>query len=172
MHLLALRSPPFHAALPPGLHPAVACGLLATVLDLALAIVWWAFEGMPPQRVLQSIAEWVLGARAYGMGMASAVFGAALYATLICAIAAAYRGLAQRFPALSRRPLLYGSAYGLAMYFLVFGALVPALLQRPAFGGPAWMVACMLAYMFLIGVPCALFARIPAQRGRRIARAG
>ena len=146
----------------PGLHPAVACGLLAATLDLTLAGAWWAAEGVPPVRVLQAVAEWAIGARAYGMGMASAAFGVVFYAALMCVLAALYRGLSRGFPVLLRHAVACGAAYGLAMYLLLFGAILPALVGRPLFGPQAWMAACMLAYMFLIGVPCALFARVPA----------
>ena len=148
-------------------HPVLACGALVTVLDLGLAVAWWRTQGVPATQTLQAIAEWVMGPAAYLGGIATAFAGALLYGALMCALAALYRALARAFPLLLHRPVACGALYGIAMYLLVFGVAVPALIGRPAFSPPHWMAVCALAYMFLIGVPCAWFARLPASRQAR-----
>ncbi len=166
MRLLVVH--PMPSARPvPLLHPVLACGALVAVLDLGLAVAWWRMEGVAATRTLQAIAEWVMGPAAYAGGSATAFAGALLYGVLMCALAALYRVLARAFPLLLRRPVLCGALYGIAMYLLVFGVAVPALIGRPAFSPPHWMAVCALAYMFLIGVPCAWFARLPASRQAR-----
>lgn len=162
MHTLTVTSP--RAAAPSFWHhPVLLCGALTTVLDLALAIAFWAAEDVSAGRVLQGVAAWGLGPAAYAGGATTALFGVLLYTGLMCALAAAYRGLARRHDALLRRPLLGGALYGAAAYLLIFGLVVPALTSAPGFVRPDWAVVCLLAYMFLIGVPCALFARLPGR---------
>ncbi|NZA26673.1 hypothetical protein H0E84_09770 [Luteimonas sp. SJ-92] len=152
------------AAAPSFRHrPVLLCGIVAATLDLAVAIAFWAAEGMPAGRVLQAIAAWLLGPAAYSGGTATALFGVLLYTGLMCALAAGYRGLARRHGALLRRPLLGGALYGAAAYLAIFGLAVPVLTSAPAFVRPDWTLVCLLAYMFLIGVPCALFARLPGR---------
>ncbi len=164
MRLLAI--PSAADALPrPALHPVLACGLLAASLDMALAFAWWLPRGTSPVQVLQSIAAWFAGPAAYAGGAATALAGGLLYVGLMCALAAGYRGLARSLPLLRRHPLPCGALYGALAYLLVFGALVPALTRHTAFAGSAgWNAVCLLAYAFLIGVPCACFARLPARR--------
>ncbi|WP_407354250.1 hypothetical protein [Luteimonas sp. R10] len=144
-------------------HPIWLCGVLTATLDLGLAIAFWAAEGVSAGRVLQGVAAWVLGPAAYSGGAATALLGTLLYTGLMCALAAGYRVLARRHGALLHRPLLGGALYGAAAYLLIFGLAVPALTSAPAFTRPDWALVCLLAYMFLIGVPCALFARLPGR---------
>lgn len=154
-------APPLHVARHGGFPPVLACGALTTGLDLAVAVAYWTSRGSSGERVLQSIAGWLLGPSAYAGGWVTALAGAALYLCLMCAVAAGYRRLVARHPDLHRRPVLHGALYGATMYLLVFGVVVPALTLRPAFGPPDWIAVCALAWMLLIGVPCALFARVP-----------
>jgi hypothetical protein len=148
-------------------HPAIACGVIIAALDLGLAIAWWRQEGVSGTRVLQSIAEWGMGPFAYDGGILTAVVGLLLYAALMCVLAALYRLLAGTCPWLGRHPAISGALYGVTMYLLVFGLAVPALVDRQVIGSPEWTLVCILAYMFVIGIPCALSARIPWRTAAR-----
>lgn len=158
MHAIAFHALPRAPRSRRTLNGVLACGTLAAGLDLGLAMLWWHPLGVAPARVLQSIAEWTIGPSAYAGGAATAVLGLLVYWALMCALAAGCRVLARRIPLLARHPLPCGALYGLAAYVAIFGFLVPASIGRPAFGPPAWAMACALAYAFLIGVPCAWFA--------------
>ena len=161
MSLMAMSRTSFpdedQRALPP-LLAVLACGLLTSTLDLGLAFAWWAHEGVSAARILRGIAAWTLGPGARDGGVATALYGLAFYVVLMCWLAATYRLLACKFPRITHAPVTHGALYGLAAYLLLFGAILPALTQRDAFGPPAWALVCALAWMFLIGVPCALFA--------------
>lgn len=137
-----------------------AAAVSATVLDLGFAMAFWAAEGVPPVRILQSIAGWVQGPAAFDGGVPSAVLGAGLYFALMGALALLYRQLARQFPRMLRQPVRFGMAYGAAMYVLVFHVFVPLVTAAgPASYRVDWVVACLLAYMVLVGLPCALAAR-------------
>lgn len=158
-----LLLPSAHASrrpLPPPPWPLLA-GLVASLLDLGIAVAFWAGEGVAPLRVLQSIARWVLGAGALSGGLASAGFGLLFYTLLMWGLARLYLAAARRFPVLVRRPLRCGLLYGLLMYALVFHVAVPlfAVDGGTPPGRLDWILACVLAYMTVVGLPCAWAAR-------------
>jgi hypothetical protein len=138
----------------------LSAAVVAAVLDLGFAVLFWATEGVPATRVLQSIAAWLMGPAAYQGGIATAVLGSALYLALMWALAALYSGLSRSFPRLVRQPLRFGLAYGALMYGLVFHVAVPLFTAAgPASQRPDWIAACVAAYMVLVGLPCAWAAR-------------
>ena len=138
-------------------------GLSAGTLELAFSSFYWIFHGVSPSRILQVIAGWILGREtALAGGWASVLVGAALHYALMTAMAAGYALAARRLPVLLQQPLRYGALYGACMYGLMFVVLVPLLTgSRPlATLQPLdWQVACFAAYVVLVGIPCAVFAR-------------
>lgn len=137
-------------------------GVTVGSLDLAFATGFWALrDGVAAVRIPQSIAAWVLGRdHAFAGGWTTALLGAALYFYLTTAMVVGYHLLARRYPALLRRPLLAGGLYGAAMYALLFELAVPLWSATGAGTSPLdWTLACLLAYVVLIGIPCALLAR-------------
>lgn len=135
----------------------------AAMLDLGLAVAWFGAQGVPAERVFQSMASWVLGRSAYHGGNAMVVFGGLFYTCVVAAVMALYRGLARRWPLLLARPLSLGALYGGLMYLLIFLVIVPhATAANPAAHPLAWHALCVAAYALLVGIPAALLARLPA----------
>jgi len=147
----------------------VACGGVALGLaDLAFAaLYWYLHSGIAPVRIPQSIAGWVLGpAVARAGGIATALAGVALYCTVVAAMVAGYLKLSAWRPSVHARVAFSGSAYGLAMYVLLFRLVLPlvAPAHAPAPTMPtSWTIACLAAYAG-IGIGCALLARAKAAR--------
>jgi hypothetical protein len=138
----------------------VAGGVLAAILELGFAIAWWAPYDMPAARVLQGVAAWWIGRDAFAGGAMSALLGALLYCQMMIAVVALYAFAARRWRDLLQRPLMCGAAYGAVMYVLVLEVAVPLFAAYPAGDRSlAWRLACLVAYMFLVGVTSALFAR-------------
>ena len=94
-------------------------GLLAGVLDILAAFVVYGFRGAVPMRILQSIASGLLGAEAFEGGLATAVLGGLLHFFIACGWAVVYYGASRRLGVLSNRPVLSGTAYGAAVYFIM-----------------------------------------------------
>lgn len=138
-------------------------GLSAGTLELAFSSFYWIFHGVSPSRILQVIAGWILGREtALAGGWASVLIGATLHYALMTAMAAGYALAGRRLPVLLQQPLRYGALYGACMYALMFVVLVPLLTgSRPlATLQPLdWQIACFAAYVVLVGIPCAVFAR-------------
>jgi len=140
----------------------VVCAAVIGSLDLAFAIAWWAFEGVPPIRIFQSVAGWALGRdAAIAGGLGTATFGAALQLCIMTAIAALYFGLSRLDARLRRQPLRWGALYGAIVYLIQHELIVPYFSAATAPAAPRldWTLACVLVYVTLVGIPCALFAR-------------
>ena len=154
---------PQHGVSRPSLWPWIAlCAALIASLDLAFAIAWWAFEGVPPIRIFQSIAGWALGREAaISGGLATAAFGAALQFCVMLTIAALYFGLSRLDVRLRRQPLRWGALYGAIVYVVQHVVVVPYFSAAAAADASRldWALACVLVYVTLVGIPCALFAR-------------
>lgn len=162
--MLAMAMPHADARPLPAWFWIPALGIAAGAADLAFAVAWWAPQGVAPIRIPQAIAAWVLGdpvARAGGL--ATAVFGTLLYLSLVSLMVAGYLALARRLRSLVAHPLACGAAYGTAMYLLLFELVqrvVPLWTGQPQPPLPfAWIVACVFAYVLLIGIPAALATR-------------
>jgi hypothetical protein len=135
-------------------------GLCAGTLDILFATGFWALRGVPPQRILQSVAAGVLGKASFGGGSASAVLGLFLHYLIAIAMAAAYAMAARDVTALLQRPWRYGALYGLALFALMSFVVVP-LSAAPRSGAPQplWIASSVVAHIVLVGWPCAWFAR-------------
>lgn len=135
-------------------------GYAVAALDLAIAIAWWQPQGVSASRILQSFTAWVLGPAAYHGGAASAVLGALLYGNLMWGVFALYHRLAKKHPVLLHRPVACGAVYGAVAYFSIFHCLAPLLSGKAVdYSQVGWIATCVLVFMTLVGIPCALFSR-------------
>lgn len=139
----------------------VASALTAGVLDIAYAIVFAYFRsGTPPARLLQSVASGALGRDAFSGGTATAALGLGFHFLIAFIITAIFFVVAARTPALTRRPVITGALYGVAVYVVMNFAVIPLsrIGPRPL---PATLVIVtgVLVHMFLVGVPIASGAR-------------
>ncbi|GHE38746.1 hypothetical protein ACFOED_09305 [Vulcaniibacterium thermophilum] len=134
----------------------VAAGLLAGALDIVYAIAIWSTRDVAPAVVVQAIASGVLGRAAFGLGGTSVALGLALHFAMTLAMAAAFAFAAGRLAWLSRAPLLAGAGYGVLLYVLMNGVVVP--LSRAPLTGAPWPIAWanLGAHVFLVGIPIAL----------------
>ena len=153
----------FRRAVAPTLFLAAA---VAGSLDLLYAFAFWGAQGVPPVRILQSIASGWLGREAYSVGAPAAVLGALSHYGIVLVMAWTCYRVARIWPALARRPWLFGPLYGAALYLAMTYVVVP--LSAAGNGQwPAWQwsqLAHLAAHMALVGTPCA-FAAASALRG-------
>jgi hypothetical protein len=146
----------------PGLFPCIAgAGLVAGTLDIADALIFYGLRGVPAVRILQGIAYGLIGRASYTQGMLSALLGLLLHFFIATTVAAIYILASQRLP-LSRRPLLFGALYGVAVYLAMnyvvlplshvgFRPLPPLV---PLFNGVAALIFCVGIPIALIGGRC------------------
>ena len=155
---------------PAGWPYAVAGGAAAGALDIIYACAFWAITaGVAPRRILQSVAAGLLGREAaVAGGNATAALGLILHFCIALTMATVYFVVARRWPLLWRRAWLMGAIYGLWLYVAMNYIVVP--LSAAGGGGgpqnPVWVTLSVLVHVVLVGIPCALGARLGILRER------
>lgn len=137
--------------------------LTVGVLDLTDAIVFFGLRGVRPIRIFQSIASGLLGRASFSGGIPTALLGIALHFFIAFVIVVTFLLVSKKMPALVRRPIASGLAYGIAVY-LVMNLIVLPLSNagRGAFVLPV-VINGLLIHMFGVGLPSSLFARAASE---------
>jgi hypothetical protein len=142
-------------------------GAAVGVLDAIDAFLFFGLRGIPPSRILQSIAAGLLGRAAFQGGTGTVVLGLALHFMIALAIVGTFFVGARAVPLLARRPYVAGPLFGLAAYGVMNFVVVPlsAAASGPAPAG-AVLINGVLIHALGVGLPAALFARAAfAERG-------
>jgi len=135
-------------------------GLALGTLDLIFACTFWgALRGLPPTRILQSIAAGVQGTAAFDGGTGSVVLGALCHYFIAIMMVLAYTLIGARLRMLIEHPVRYGLPYGLLLYGVMTYVVVPlSNAPQPTKIYLPWMVASIIMHA-VFGVICAWFAR-------------
>jgi hypothetical protein len=135
-------------------------GLVAGALDIAYAFALYGLRGVPPSRILQSVASGLIGRMSYEGGAWSAGLGAVLHFTIAIVMAGAYTVASLRFPLLRAQAVACGGAYGLALFIVMNYVVVPLSLAIPKGPppSPAYELG-LVVHVALVGIPIALAAR-------------
>lgn len=139
----------------------ILAGLVAGVLDILYAIGIWGMQGIPAQKILQSVASGILGKASFRGGAGTAMLGLALHMLIALAMATTYFVAARKWQVLALRPWLCGSLYGLLLYAVMTFVVVP--LSAATVGHPwdAMAIArALLPHVLLVGLPIAWLARL------------
>ena len=146
-------------------------GLVAAILDIAFACLYWALDSnVPATRILQSVAAGALGRSSFDGGAVTAAYGLALHLLIVLAMAAAYYVAAGRWFPLRERPFRFGGAYGLLLYVIMNYVVVPVSRAEAGPDDPLWVALGVAAHVFLVGIPIALAggraaaAQLPSHR--------
>jgi hypothetical protein len=135
-------------------------GVIAGILDILIAFVFYGSRGTPPVRILQSISSGLLGRKAFDGGAGTAALGAVFQLIIPTVAAAVYYGFDRTLPIVQKHPVACGILYGIVIYVVKNFVVQPhsAIPWKPryTFGG---VVPAVLAHMFLIGLPIALAVR-------------
>ena len=134
-------------------------GTAAGAMDLTAALLVSALYGVGPVRVLQSIASGVLGEAANGSA-AAAVLGVVLHFAIMLVICWVFLTAARRFAFLTRRVVLSGALYGVAVYLFMQYVVLP--LSAYPYGvasSLAPIVRGTIIHIVCVGLPIALIVR-------------
>jgi hypothetical protein len=139
-------------------------GLLAGAFDITFAFVFYGVQGASPALILRGIASGVLGADAFTAGGWSVALGAALHFFIAVSAAFIFWHASRRLTVLTRRPLVCGAAFGVAVYVVMHFIVLP--LSRVHFHVPSLHDAIgeLFSHIVLFGMVIALGAA-RAQRG-------
>lgn len=134
-------------------------GLAVGVLDLLDAFVFFGLRGVPPLRIVQSIASGLLGREAFQGGLATGLLGLGLHFGIATTVAAVYYLASGRLRSLARRPWLYGPLYGLVVYTVMYSVVIPLSAAASGPRPPAVVWNGILIHIVGVGLPSALAAR-------------
>lgn len=112
----------------------IAAGIAGGVVDAIYFSTMSLLNGRSPIAVLQGIASFWRGAATRNGGVASAAIGLATHFGLATVMAGGYFVIAKMISPFRRRPLAFGTVYGIllygVMYFIVLPQRWPALYPR------------------------------------------
>jgi len=134
-------------------------GASAGVLDILAAFAVYGLRGVPPVRILQSIASGLLGGAAFEGGPATAALGAVLHFVIATGAAATYTLASRKLDVLVQRPWAAGAAFGVAVYLFMSFVVLPlsAVAKRPF--SPEMAAIMVVVHVFCVGLPIAFAVR-------------
>ena len=130
--------------------------MLAGILDLTYAIVVYGFLGAKPIRILQGIASGLLGASSFQGGVKTAALGTALHFLIALGAAAVYYALSRKIALLTKRPVVSGLIYGVAVYLFMNFIVLPLSAVHRAHLTTNSIVIGLIPILFCVGLPIAL----------------
>jgi len=135
-------------------------GLVAGSFDITYACTFWYLKrGVPPSRVFQSVAAGLLGDASFTGGWRTAALGLALHYFIATSMAVTYYLFARRWSDLWEKPFVYGPMYGVLLYGIMNYIVVPLSAANPGSRNLLWVLLSIAVHAWLIGTPCAVFAR-------------
>jgi uncharacterized membrane protein YagU involved in acid resistance len=139
----------------------VRVGLIAGTLDIADSLIFNAFPGITPGMIFQYIASGLVGLRAFHWGGASVALGVVIHYFVALTWTAVFYLASRRFAILSRRPVISGLLYGVAVYlFMDLVALPLSGVPRPVKAVTlASRINGVLALMICIGLTVSMLLR-------------
>ena len=113
----------------------LAGGVIAGLLDITFAFVFYGLRGTPPVRILQSIASGLLGKKAFDGGAGTAALGAVFQLIIPTVAAAVYYGFDRALPVVRKHPAVSGILYGIVIYAVMNFVVLPlsAIPWKPKF---------------------------------------
>ena len=135
-------------------------GAIAGTLDITYAIGFSAMHGVPPMRILQSVASGLLGKPAFEGGVPIALLGLALHYFIAFSWAAIFYLASKVIPALTRHAVIAGVFYGFLIYAVMNLVVLPLSAYPRKVTFPLLvLVTGLLVHMFCIGLPISLAVR-------------
>ncbi|HEY6546924.1 MAG TPA: hypothetical protein VI589_03425 [Vicinamibacteria bacterium] len=132
-------------------------GLLAGVLDINAAFLFYLPRGVSPVVILKSVASGLLGPAAFKGGPEVAALGLLLHFVIAFGAAAVYYAASRWLPVLAQKPWICGPLFGIAVYFFMSLVVLPlsSVTPRPFNPDPIMI----LIHMLCVGTPIAWAVR-------------
>lgn len=137
-------------------------GLIVGCLDMAYAIA--VYSPHDPAVIPENIASGILGKAAFAGGTQTIILGVVSHFFIATCVTAVYYFASLKFEPLIRSAVVSGLLYGLLVYLVMHGLVLP-LSNVPHGGIPAiYIVTEFIEHAFLVGLPAALVVRYFARR--------
>jgi uncharacterized membrane protein YagU involved in acid resistance len=131
-------------------------GLLSGTLDLTATSTSVKTQGIPVERLLQTIASGALGSSAFQRGKKTAALGLFFHFLIAFSVAFAYYAISRKLTALVDSPLFSGVVYGSAVHLVMSRIVVPlSAAPKRDFSAKAFLTQ-LIIHIFCVGLPIAL----------------
>jgi uncharacterized membrane protein YagU involved in acid resistance len=131
-------------------------GLVAGALDIIATSILVKSQGIPLERLLQTIASGALGNSAFQQGKKTAALGFIFHFLIAFAAAFAYYAISRKLTALIDYPLFSGVVYGSAVHLVMSRVVLPlSAAPKRGFSAKAFLTQ-LIIHIFCIGLPIAL----------------
>jgi uncharacterized membrane protein YagU involved in acid resistance len=131
-------------------------GLLSGTLDITATSTLMRLQGVPFERLLQTIASGAVGASSFQGGKRTAAAGLFFHFFIALTAAFVYYTVSRRLSALLDHPLLYGSVYGIAVHLVMSRIVVPlSAAPKRKFSAKAFFTQ-LIIHIVCVGLPIAL----------------
>lgn len=131
-------------------------GLTAGVLDITSAFINSGLRGRSPIWVLQSIASGLLGPDSFKEGLPSAALGLAIHFLVAFVACTVFVTASLKFKVLTRRVVVCGLLYGVAVYLFMYLIVLPLTFHRSFVSPLSAVVTAVLIHMACVGLPISL----------------
>lgn len=134
-------------------------GAVGATFDIVYAIGFTSWRGIPPERLLQTVASGLLGKAAYDGGWPTAWLGLGLHYAIVIVAAALFYAVARRWAWLREEPITAGLAYGVAIYGFMNFVVLPLSAYPYPLRFPLLATATGLLAHMAVGLSIALITR-------------
>jgi len=135
-------------------------GVAGATCDIVYAFLYYGWRGVPPERILQTVASGLLGQASFDGGWATATLGLALHYAIVIVAAALFHVVARRWAWLRQEPVSAGLVYGLAIYGFMNFVVLPLSAYPYPLRFPLLTTATgLLVHMVGVGLPISLITR-------------
>jgi hypothetical protein len=138
--------------MPRVLPSAAVIAFVLAIADLIFASTYWhQLYRVPVAQLVQTIASGLLGKRAFAGGTNTVLLGLLLQYLMMLMMVGAYYLLSRRLAWLNRHPWRYGLLYGVVLYIVMNGIVVPLSAAPKTPFVPSWIVGSIVVHL-VIGV--------------------
>ena len=135
-------------------------------LDGLYAFISSAVRGRDPLNPFRAITGGIIGPDAFDGSTATALAGILLHFTVATTVVLVFYLASRRIPFIRRHPIPSGLLYGLLVYFVMYGLVIPLSALPVSFSDFRPELAPVVVHLFLVGLPAAL---VVTGRGSRVA---
>ena len=135
-------------------------GIVGATCDIAYAILYYGWNGVSAERILQTVASGLLGRASFDGGWATAALGLACHYAIVMVAAALFHAIARRWAWPREEPITAGLIYGLGIYgFMNFVVLPLSAYPYPLRFPLLTTASGLLVHMVGVGLPISLITR-------------
>lgn len=135
-------------------------GGIGGAIDITYAVGFSAMRGVPPMRILQSVASGLLGAPAFEGGVPVAMLGLLLHFCIALLWATIFYLASRSIPFLTRHPIVAGLFFGFIIYAVMNLVVLPlSAFPRKVSFPLLVLVTGLFVHMVGIGLPISLAVR-------------